>query len=103
MAEVSMRFVADKLNKSVTTVIGLTAVAIGFSAAEVDTADVMYISVEGNAVRWAVGVTNPTASIGHAIAVGGDFTLRGRELIKAFQIVSQTGTATVHITLFSRG
>jgi hypothetical protein len=77
--------------------------SIGFTAAQVAAADVLIVSVEGQAVRWSVapGVA-PTAANGHAAAVGDTFQIRGRTVIENFQVIAQTGTATLHCTLLKR-
>lgn len=83
---------------SLTTVRDL--VACGFSDYDVDTCKRLYISVEDQAVRYRVDGGVPTATTGHPIAADANENILGLTNMQNFQVVSQTGTATVTITLF---
>lgn len=79
----------------------LTVVPIGtlFDAADLDLADGLLLSVEGQTIRWSATDTDPTTTTGHKQLAGTDLVLRGRRVIADLKLIAATGTAKVQATL----
>jgi len=58
------------------------------------------ITVEVGAVRFTIDGTTPTTTVGHALAVGDSFTIRGPVGVANFSCIDNGGTSDVHITVF---
>lgn len=72
-----------------------------FTQAEMDAADYLIVSTFGNAANFSrvAGVT-PTTTFGIPVRAGdGAIGYGGNVAVKAFQVVAQTGTATVTVEL----
>jgi hypothetical protein len=63
------------------------------------TAESILLTIEGDAIRFRVDGTSPTASVGHALGTGNSMTLE-KDLINFKAITTGTGTSTMHITYF---
>lgn len=81
------------------TAIGLTNVAIGFTAAQVAAASRVLITVETQSVRFAYDGTTPTAANGHLVAAGGTIALTGVVSIKKLLLIRVSTDATIQVTL----
>lgn len=58
------------------------------------------ISVEGNAIRYRDDGTDPTATVGMPVAVGGTVTYDGA--LARLRLVAQAGTATVNVSYYAK-
>lgn len=77
-----------------------TLLLMGFTAEQIKEADSALISVEGAAIRWrADGVADVTAAEGHPELEDRAFTILGGANLNNLQIIAQTGTATVRVSL----
>ncbi len=57
------------------------------------------VTVEDNAVRYRLDGGNPTATVGHALAVGAPpLDIYGAANVRNFRVIAQTGTASVMVT-----
>jgi hypothetical protein len=95
MALPSYEAIASQYAKSVATVQTLTG--LGFTQAQIDSADQLLLTVEGAAIRYTIDGTTATTSVGHPAAIGATLTFNGRFLFSGIQIIG-TG-ATVNATL----
>jgi hypothetical protein len=88
-------------DSSVTTVQAITAAGFAFTDAQLKKADVALISIDGTTARFTYDGTTPTTAIGHYVANGATFIVRGQQNIEKLQFIATTGTAYVAITLES--
>jgi hypothetical protein len=78
----------------------MTMTAIGFSAANIDTADRALISVDTQPVRFRYDGGVPTAAEGHYLESGDTHMIEGNQNIRNLQLIRATGTdGFVAITL----
>lgn len=106
MAGMSKRVIADAAAMATVSnaaALPLTDAAFGFTAAQLQEADEVRISVETAAVRYRVSGTAPTTAIGHPLGAGATLSIEGRELIKAFQVIAQSTSASLYVTLLKWG
>lgn len=57
------------------------------------------ITVETNAIRWRDDGTNPSATVGQPVAVGGSISYDGD--LAAFKWIPQTGTAQINVSYYT--
>jgi hypothetical protein len=79
------------------------AADFGFTALEVQAADVVHITVFTNNLRYTYTGTTVTAGTGHLGVSGTDVFFRGKEQIKKASIISETGTCDLWVTLLTFG
>jgi hypothetical protein len=101
----AMVAVAGYVDKMVT--VGSTAVTLldlGFTDEQIKSADSAHISVTRRTIRYWYTGSIPTASEGHPIYEGAERIIRGKMNIRHITLISETGLASVAITLgsFSR-
>lgn len=58
------------------------------------------VTVEGQAVRFRDDGTNPTASVGMPIAVGGSYTFNGAADLAALKFIEQAASAKLNISYY---
>jgi hypothetical protein len=79
-----------------------TMLVVGFSAAEIDRADVAYITVDTQAVRYRYDGSAPTAADGHQLDAGDKWLLVGNQNIRNLQFIrAGSSDGFVAITLES--
>lgn len=86
--------------------VGTTAVTLeqlGFSHEDITKADSAHVSVTLRNVRYWYTGSIPTAVQGHPIYEGAERIIRGRENIRRLTLISESGNASVAITLGSFG
>ena len=58
------------------------------------------ITVEVAAIRFTLDGTTPTTTVGHSMAVGDSFMIRGPVNVDNFSCIDNGGTSDVHVTVF---
>ncbi len=58
----------------------------------------LFVTVEADAIRFRYDGTAPTATDGHKVDAGGNFTVEGHENVVNFRMIRVTGDATVQVT-----
>jgi hypothetical protein len=98
MADTSLMAIASQYGKSVASV--QTLVALGFTQAQIDSADALQLAAETASVRYTYDGTAATSSVGYPLVAGGTVTIQGNGLIRNLQIIG--AGATVDATLQRR-
>lgn len=96
-------------------VIGYTPVAYGrttittasvsqLSTTYVDTAGAVFITIEGNNVRYRIDGGDPSLNFGHLVIAGAyqNIWLNDPASIKAFRVIAIGGNAIMHVTYYRR-
>jgi hypothetical protein len=79
-----------------------TLTDVGFSAAEIERADVAYITVDTQALRYRYDSGAPTAADGHLLDAGDKWLLVGNQNIRNLQLIrAGSSDGFVAITLES--
>ncbi len=77
--------------------------ASGVSAADLEKADEVYLSVETAGIRFRMDGTAPTAAIGEPLAAGARLIIIGRDNAMKLQVIGQSGSPAVSFHLLSYG
>lgn len=64
-------------------------------------AETAFFTNESNAIRYRMDGTDPTASIGHAMASGDTLTVEGYDNIRRLRFIRQSADATIRATYFN--
>lgn len=91
------------LNADVTNLVALSLMDLGYTDEQVIAADVVYISIEGDDVRWRADGDDPTTGEGIPEASDTKFDLWGFSNLRNFRIIAQSGTATLNMFLARQG
>lgn len=74
-----------------------------FTVEDIETADVLSIRVYNESVRYRYAGVAVTSDTGIVIDMDNDIQITGKEAIRRFSIIGNSGTATLWITLFTFG
>jgi hypothetical protein len=86
--------------------ITVSTAAIGFTAATFKPsgqtpAAYAYVTVETNGIRWRTDGSDPTSSVGHALAAGGTLELAGKTELTNFRAIRSGGAdAALKVTFY---
>jgi hypothetical protein len=90
----------EKLNPTSATGITATLVKPTSGSYNNNQAAAALITVEGGAIRFTLDGTTPTTSVGHNMAVGDSFMIRGVTNVSNFKCIDNGGTSSVYVTVF---
>lgn len=77
---------------------------LGFSSDQIKAADVVYISVETDSIRWRMdGVDDPDSSTGHLVTDGSSFEIWGAGNIGRLRMIAVATDATVQVSMARSG
>lgn len=98
--ENSMRVINALYHQTVSNT-ALTLAAFGFSAAQLQAADVMIVYVHSGNIRRRLDSTNPTTTTGIPTFSGGKEYFRGNDILQAWRMIRDGAVdAVVSIELF---
>ena len=81
----------------------VSTTALAFTEALTDGADVVFVTVESQAVRYRLDGQNPTASVGHVLSDGDILDLAGSWEIDKFRVIRRDGVdATLRVSYGQR-
>lgn len=81
----------------------VSTTALGLTDSRTDGAEVAFITIESQAVRYRLDGQNPTASVGHVLSDGDILELRGFWEIDKFRVIRRDGVdATARVSYGQR-
>jgi len=93
--------IASAFNNATVSSTALDLTDIGFTAAQVDAADRMRVTVETQPLRYRYDGGTVTTSVGHQLIAGSVLILEGNQNIANFNIIAVSTDGAVFITLES--
>jgi hypothetical protein len=86
--------------------ISVAGTAVGFTAAtwrdpsSGSAAKLAVVDIETAAIRWRADGTDPTATVGHPVGIGGQIKVYGGEDLTSFKMIRQGSTASASVTYY---